>query len=63
MLVNRNVINLLLFVTNSSGSAYGNEESRKVRFTGNANLRAGMNKISLLSVAVGLQVSHLGPFL
>lgn len=37
------------------GSAYGNQESRKVTLTGNANLRAGMNKIQLLSVAVGLQ--------
>ncbi|KAK1439879.1 hypothetical protein QVD17_05703 [Tagetes erecta] len=38
-----------------AGSAFGNEDSRKVTFTGNANLRAGMNKIQLLSVAVGLQ--------
>lgn len=37
------------------GSAFGGPESRKVKVTGNANLRAGMNKISLLSVAVGLQ--------
>nr|XP_043618612.1 beta-galactosidase 5-like [Erigeron canadensis] len=38
-----------------AGSAYGNQDSRKVTFTGNANLRAGINKIQLLSVAVGLQ--------
>ncbi|KAI3753326.1 hypothetical protein L2E82_25377 [Cichorium intybus] len=38
-----------------AGSAFGNSETRKVTFTGNANLHAGMNKISLLSVAVGLQ--------
>ncbi|XP_076914228.1 beta-galactosidase 3-like [Bidens hawaiensis] len=37
------------------GSAFGNQENRKIRFTGKANLRAGMNKIQLLSVAVGLQ--------
>ncbi|PWA84720.1 glycoside hydrolase, family 35 [Artemisia annua] len=37
------------------GSAFGGPESRKVKVTGNANLRAGTNKISLLSVAVGLQ--------
>lgn len=47
---------------NISGSAFGGPESRKVKVTGNANLRAGMNKISLLSVAVGLQVSYLSPF-
>ncbi|GJW77290.1 beta-galactosidase 3-like protein [Tanacetum coccineum] len=34
------------------GSAFGGPESRKVQFTRNANLRAGMNKISLLSVAI-----------
>ncbi|XP_071737208.1 beta-galactosidase 5-like [Rutidosis leptorrhynchoides] len=38
-----------------AGSAYGNEETRSVSFTGNANLQAGMNKIQLLSVAIGLQ--------
>lgn len=47
---------------NSSGSAYGNEETRQVSFTGKANLQAGMNKIQLLSVAVGLPVSLLSPF-
>ncbi|GJU15903.1 beta-galactosidase 3-like protein [Tanacetum coccineum] len=34
------------------GSTFGGPESRKVQFTRNANLRAGMNKISLLSVAI-----------
>lgn len=43
---------------NSSGSAFGNPENKNVKFTGNANLHAGINKISLLSVAVGLQVSR-----
>ncbi|CAI9294733.1 unnamed protein product [Lactuca saligna] len=38
-----------------SGSAFGNPENKNVKFTGNANLHAGINKISLLSVAVGLQ--------
>ncbi|PWA84722.1 glycoside hydrolase, family 35 [Artemisia annua] len=42
------------------GSAFGGPESRKVKVTGNANLRAGTNKISLLSVAVGLQVGLKG---
>ncbi|KAI3769719.1 hypothetical protein L6452_00832 [Arctium lappa] len=38
-----------------SGSVYGNQETRNVKFTGKAHVHAGMNKISLLSVAVGLQ--------
>ncbi|ONK72499.1 uncharacterized protein A4U43_C04F20060 [Asparagus officinalis] len=37
-----------------SGSAYGNRENRRITYTGSANLRAGTNKIALLSVAVGL---------
>ncbi|KAL5563083.1 hypothetical protein UlMin_032830 [Ulmus minor] len=37
-----------------SGSAYGTREKRRFTFTGNVNLHAGINKISLLSVAVGL---------
>ncbi|KAJ9561132.1 hypothetical protein OSB04_006292 [Centaurea solstitialis] len=38
-----------------SGSVYGNGENKNVKFTGQAHVHAGMNKISLLSVAVGLQ--------
>ncbi|PSS21687.1 Beta-galactosidase [Actinidia chinensis var. chinensis] len=37
-----------------SGSAFGTQESRRFTFTGNVNLNAGTNRISLLSVAVGL---------
>ncbi|PQM35742.1 beta-galactosidase 3 [Prunus yedoensis var. nudiflora] len=37
-----------------SGSAYGTREYRRFIFTGNVNLHAGLNKISLLSIAVGL---------
>ncbi|XP_059647641.1 beta-galactosidase 3-like [Cornus florida] len=37
-----------------SGSAFGTPQSRRFTFTGNVNLNAGTNKISLLSVAVGL---------
>ncbi|PIA52828.1 hypothetical protein AQUCO_01000597v1 [Aquilegia coerulea] len=37
-----------------SGSAYGTRENRKFTFTGKVNLRAGTNKIALLSIAVGL---------
>ncbi|KAL2348569.1 hypothetical protein Fmac_002569 [Flemingia macrophylla] len=38
-----------------SGSAYGTREDRRFTYTGPVNLRAGTNKIALLSVAVGLQ--------
>ncbi|KAL5845170.1 hypothetical protein ACOSQ4_011128 [Xanthoceras sorbifolium] len=37
-----------------SGSAFGTREHRKFTFTGPVNLRAGTNKIALLSLAVGL---------
>ncbi|KAK4378316.1 hypothetical protein RND71_000178 [Anisodus tanguticus] len=37
-----------------SGSVYGNRGNRRVTFTGGVNLHAGINRISLLSVAVGL---------
>ncbi|OVA08712.1 D-galactoside/L-rhamnose binding SUEL lectin domain [Macleaya cordata] len=37
-----------------SGSAYGTRENRKFAFTGKVNLRAGTNRIALLSIAVGL---------
>ncbi|XP_057986810.1 beta-galactosidase 5 isoform X4 [Hevea brasiliensis] len=39
-----------------SGSAFGTRENRQITFTGPVNLRAGMNRISLLSIAVGLPV-------
>ncbi|KAL6984660.1 hypothetical protein U1Q18_018039 [Sarracenia purpurea var. burkii] len=37
-----------------SGTVYGSLENPKLTFRNNVNLRAGINKISLLSVAVGL---------
>ncbi|KAK7367342.1 hypothetical protein VNO80_09353 [Phaseolus coccineus] len=37
-----------------SGSAFGTREDRRFRYIGPANLRAGTNRIALLSVAVGL---------
>ncbi|XP_015892444.3 beta-galactosidase 5-like [Ziziphus jujuba] len=37
-----------------SGSAHGTRVNRRFTFTGNVNLRAGINKISLLGIAVGL---------
>ncbi|XP_020248092.1 beta-galactosidase 5-like isoform X2 [Asparagus officinalis] len=38
----------------SAGSAFGKRENRRIAYTGDANLRAGTNKLALLSVAVGL---------
>ncbi|KAJ7966808.1 Beta-galactosidase [Quillaja saponaria] len=38
-----------------SGSAFGTREQRSFTFSGSVNLRAGTNKIALLSIAVGLQ--------
>ncbi|XP_073014846.1 beta-galactosidase 3 [Primulina eburnea] len=37
-----------------SGSSFGTRENRRFTYKGKINLRAGSNKISLLSVAVGL---------
>ncbi|XP_050228465.1 beta-galactosidase 5-like [Mercurialis annua] len=37
-----------------AGSAFGTRENRQFTFTGPVNLRAGSNRIALLSVAVGL---------
>ncbi|MBA0832406.1 hypothetical protein Goarm_016798 [Gossypium armourianum] len=37
-----------------SGSAFGTRQNRRFTYTGKVNLRAGTNKIALLSVAVGL---------
>ena len=39
------------------GSAFGTREQRSCTFNGPISLRAGANKIALLSVAVGLPVS------
>jgi len=40
-----------------TGSAFGTRVSRRFTYTGKVNLRAGTNRIALLSVAVGLPVS------
>ncbi|KAF6144115.1 hypothetical protein GIB67_004788 [Kingdonia uniflora] len=37
-----------------SGSTYGTRENRRFAYSGKVNLRAGTNKIALLSIAVGL---------
>ncbi|GMH17475.1 hypothetical protein Nepgr_019316 [Nepenthes gracilis] len=42
-----------------SGSAYGSRKKRGFTFTGPVNLRAGLNRIALLSIAVGLP--NVGP--
>ncbi|GJT69107.1 beta-galactosidase [Tanacetum coccineum] len=42
-----------------SGTVYGSQENPKISFNKPINLRAGLNKISLLSIAVGLQ--NIGP--
>lgn len=40
-----------------AGSAFGTRTDRRFTYNGNVNLQAGINIISLLSVAVGLPVS------
>lgn len=42
-----------------TGSAFGTREQTHFTFTGPVNLHAGINRIALLSIAVGLQVSAL----
>lgn len=44
---------------NLAGSEYGRKEDPKVRFSSGVRLNAGTNKISLLSMTVGLQ--NIGP--
>ena len=45
------------------GTVYGSLENPKLTFSNNVKLRAGINKISLLSTAVGLPVSSVLAFL
>lgn len=42
-----------------AGTVYGSQENPKITFNKPVNLRAGVNKISLLSIAVGLPVCSL----
>ena len=46
-----------MFLLSYSGSAYGSLDSPKLTFRRGVNLRAGFNKIAILSIAVGLPVS------
>jgi hypothetical protein len=41
----------------NAGTVYGGLDNPKLTFSNSVNLKAGNNKISLLSVAVGLPVS------
>jgi hypothetical protein len=43
----------------NAGSVYGSLEFHKLTFSQNVKLRVGNNKISLLSITVGLPVSSL----
>lgn len=43
----------------STGSAFGSRDLRQFTFTGPVDLKAGTNKISLLSMTVGLPVRFL----
>ncbi|KAG8367244.1 hypothetical protein BUALT_Bualt16G0052400 [Buddleja alternifolia] len=43
-----------------SGTVYGNVDNPEVTYNGYVKLRAGINKISLLSVAVGLRIGLKG---
>lgn len=46
-----------------TGTVYAGLENPKLTFSDNVKLRAGINKISLLSVSVGLPVSSLSFYL
>ncbi|XP_074353495.1 beta-galactosidase-like isoform X2 [Apium graveolens] len=51
---------LHVFINNQlSGTVYGSLENTKINFSNGVNLRAGVNKISLLSTVVGLP--NIGP--
>jgi hypothetical protein len=55
------LIIIILFLTHgfstSAGNAYGSYETPKLTFGGRVNLKAGVNKLALLSSTVGLPVS------
>ncbi|KAK9099276.1 hypothetical protein Syun_026321 [Stephania yunnanensis] len=43
-----------------AGTAYGNIDNPKITFNGNVKLNAGLNKISILSISVGLPIGLTG---
>lgn len=49
----------LKYIFPFTGTAYGSLDFPKLTFSREVNLRAGNNKIALLSIAVGLPVSFL----
>lgn len=53
----------MLFHNVWAGTAFGSLEFPKLTFSSGVNLRAGVNKIALLSIAVGLPVCSLYLFL
>lgn len=54
-----NVSELQCSILKLTGSAFGTGQYKRFTFTGGISLHAGINRISLLSVAVGLQVSMI----
>lgn len=47
---------ILIKLPFDAGSGFGTREDRRFTFKGPVNLHAGMNRIALLSLAVGLPV-------
>ena len=45
------------FFYSLTGNAYGSADNPQLTFTSKVNLKAGVNKIALLSASVGLAVS------
>lgn len=50
-----NVVSVIFY----TGTAYGSLENPRLTFSEGINLKAGVNEIALLSIAVGLQVRSL----
>lgn len=42
-----------------SGTVYGSIDDPKLTYTGNVKMWAGSNTVSILSVSIGLPVSHV----
>ena len=56
-------INMLRVDFIATGSAHGTRQNKRFTYSGEVNLRAGSNRIALLSVAMGLPVRSLNAFL
>jgi len=57
IVLNRSSLYIFISCLNA-GTAYGSLDNPKLTFSNSVKLRVGNNKISLLSVAVGLSVSY-----